>query len=128
MVMRRFDSYKWHWLLAIVTLMKTQKVKEKKEMKKEKMVTRSFKVTKATVMVVDMASCEVETRVALLSGWFTDDDKLLNECKNQLETQLLKVVSVTYKEEFEKLYGMSENEFITHATELEPRTKKDKEN
>ena len=97
-------------------------------MKKEKMVTRSFKVTKATVMVVDTASCEVETRVALLSGWFTDDDKLLNECKNQLETQLLKAVSVTYKEEFEKLYGMSENEFITHATELEPRTKKDKEN
>lgn len=97
-------------------------------MKKEKMVTRSFKVTKATVMVVDIASCEVETRVALLSGWFTDDDELLNECKNQLETQLLKVVSVTYKEEFEKLYGMPENEFITHATELEPRTKKDKEN
>lgn len=93
-------------------------------MKKEKMVTRSFKVTKATVMAVDIASCEVETRVTLLSGWFTDYDNLLDECKNQLETQQLKVVSVTYKEEFEKLYGIPENEFIAHATELEPRIKK----
>lgn len=92
-------------------------------MSKEKMITRSFKVTKATVMVVDIASCEVETRVALLSGWFTDYDKLLNECKKQLESQQLKVVSVTYKEEFEKLYGMPENEFIAHAVELAPRNK-----
>lgn len=87
------------------------------------MITRSFKVTKATVMVVDTASCEVETRVALLSGWFTDYDKLLNECKKQLETEQLKAVSVTYKEEFEKLYGMPENEFIAHAVELAPRNK-----
>lgn len=93
-------------------------------MKKEKMVTRSFKVTKATVMVVDIASCEVETRVTLLSGWFTDYDNLLDKCKNKLETPQLKVVSVTYKEEFEKLYGIPENEFIDHATELKPRINK----
>lgn len=94
-------------------------------MAKEKMITRSFNVTKATVMTVDMVLCELETKVVLLSGRFTDSDKLLVECKKQLETEQLKVVSVTSTEEFEKLYGMPENEFIANANELVPRAKKD---
>lgn len=97
-------------------------------MAKEKMITRSFNVTMATVMTVDTVSCEVETKVVLLSGKFDNSEKLLSACKKHLETEHLKVVSVTSTEEFKKLYAMSENEFINHATELEPRTKKDKEN
>lgn len=93
-------------------------------MAKQKMITRSFNVTKATVMTVDTVTCEVGTGVILLSGKFDDYNTLLDVCKKQMETEQLKVVSVTYKEEFEKLYGMPENEFIAHATELEPRTKK----
>ena len=92
-------------------------------MAKQKMITRSFNVTKATVMTVDTVTCEVGTGVVLLSGKFADYNTLLDVCKKQLETEQLKVVSVTYKEEFEKLYGMPENEFIAHAVELAPRNK-----
>ena len=72
------------------------------------MVTRSIKGTKVTVMCVDT----------------TDAHTFEKEYIVTYDTDTVKHITVTGKEEVVKLYGVSEEEFVAMAKELDPETRK----
>lgn len=90
------------------------------------MVTRTIKTTKAIVMCLDIESAEPCNKSVVVPRTYKDDETLLKKVKEVIETETLKPVNIVDKEEFETLYGMTEQEFIEHAKVLSPRTSTEK--
>lgn len=87
-------------------------------------VTRTITRTEVTVMCLDVEKGESINKDVTLARTFKDDEKLLKEVKKIVETDTIKAVHIVDKIEVEALYGMSEQEFIEHATVLPPRETK----
>lgn len=85
------------------------------------MVTRTIVTTKVNVLCLDVETGEPCNKAITVSRTYKDDDALLKKVRPMLETDVLKVVHIVHKEEIETLYGMTEQEFIEHATVLPPR-------
>ena len=96
-------------------------------MARMRMVTRTVKATKVNVMCLDIEKGEVLNKYATISGVFDNPEKLLKACKEVLDTDTEKAVSIVEKKEIEQLYGMSEQDFISMAELLPPRQVKDNE-
>ena len=91
------------------------------------MVTRTITTTKATVMCLNVVHGEPYTKIVIVPRTYKDDNALLKVVKSIIETDELKAVHIVEKEEIETLYGMSENDFIEHATVLPKRGEKTEE-
>lgn len=91
------------------------------------MVTRTITTTKATVMCLNVVHGEPYTKLVTVPRTYKDDNALLKVVKSIIETDELKAVHIVAKEEIETLYGMSENDFIKHATVLPKRGEKTEE-
>lgn len=91
---------------------------------REKMVTRSMKVTNATVLMVNLETEQTETQVVSMPNVYKDDTKLMKALTKSFEGTNLKPVHVTGSQVVEKLYGMTEKSFMDNATELDPETRK----
>lgn len=85
------------------------------------MVTRTIVATNVSVMCLDVEQGEPCTRTVTVPRTYKDDGVLLKKVKPMIETDNLKAVHIVAKEEIETLYGMSEQDFIEHATVLPPR-------
>ena len=85
------------------------------------MVTRTINFTQVTALTVDVVAQATATQVYTLSGIFTDNDKLIKSLKKEFESDTIKIVSVISTEVQEKLYGMTEQEFMSLAKVLPPR-------
>ena len=85
------------------------------------MVTRTINFTEVTALTVDVVAQATATQVFTLSGTFTENEKLIKALKKEYETDTIKVVSVISTEVNEKLYGMTEQEFMSVAKVLPPR-------
>ena len=96
-------------------------------MAKEKMVTRTVKVTEANVMCLDIERGEPFNERITISGVFDNPEKLLKACKDVIDTDSKKAVAVVEKKEIEQLYGMTEQAFISFAEILPPRKSNDNE-
>lgn len=93
---------------------------------KEKMVTRTLESTVFTVMTVNTENNSVENvTVTLMSVKSMKEADVLKEVANGLPSNHL-FVKIISTETHERLYGMTEAEFIKHATILPDRVKKDK--
>lgn len=88
------------------------------------MVTRTFKGMELTVMGVDTKSAEVSNKTVTLARVIKDASKLLKAVKEVSEVGTYKVVDIVDSKEVETLYGMTEQDFIAHATILDPETRK----
>ena len=88
------------------------------------MVTRTFKGLELTVMGVDTKTAEVTNKTVVLARVIKDENKLLKAVKDAYETDTYKVVQIVDRKEVETLYGMTEQDFIAHATILDPETRK----
>lgn len=93
-----------------------------------RMVTRTVTGTEAEVKVVVISANEITDIKVIVSGEFTDIDKLLKAIKKQTETEDLKVLTIVSTTKIDKCYGMLESEFIKLAKELDPETRKALEN
>lgn len=91
---------------------------------REKMVTRSMKVTNATVLMVNLETQQTETQVVSMPNVYKDDTKLMKALVKSYEGSNLKPVHVSETNVVEKLYGMSEKAFMDSAIELDPETRK----
>lgn len=96
-------------------------------MARKPMVTRTIKTTKVSVMCLDIVSAEPTTEVVELAGTYKADSKLLEKIKSLIETDNLKVVTITSKDEIETLYGMSEDDFVKNSVKLDKETRKEVE-
>ena len=88
------------------------------------MVTRTFKGMELTVMGVDTTTAEVTNKTVVLARAIKDSNKLLKAVKDSYETDTYKVVQIVDSKEVETMYGMSEQDFIAHASILDPETRK----
>ena len=88
------------------------------------MVTRTITTTKANILCVDLEAGEPFNKEVTVLRTYKDNDSLLKTVKPIIETETVKAVSVVDKTEIETLYGMTEQEFIVHATVLPERTAK----
>lgn len=86
------------------------------------MVTRTISTTKAVVMCVDVEAGEPFNKVVSVPRTYKDKESLLKVVKSVIETETIKAVHIVDKTEIETLYGMTEQEFIEHATVLPERT------
>lgn len=85
------------------------------------MVTRTINFTQVTALTVDVVAQATATQVYTLSGTFTDNDKLIKALKKEYESDTVKIVSVIDADVQERLYGMTEQEFMSLAKVLPPR-------
>ena len=85
------------------------------------MVTRTFTVTKATVMCVDVNTDQTQDNEFRVTSEFKNDQKLLARLKELYETDSVKLVYLKNKELTKELYGMPEDEFMKIAEKLPTR-------
>ena len=86
------------------------------------MVTRTIKTTKAKVLCVSIAENKTFEQEVALPRTYKDEKALMKQVKVVLENDNVKPVRVISTEEVETLYGMTEQEFISLAKILPPRT------
>lgn len=93
-------------------------------MARKPMITRTIMSTKATVLCLNVETAEPSNETFELARTYKDNDKLMKALKNQYETEDTKLVHIVDIEEVEKLYGMSETDFMLNAIELDPTTRR----
>ena len=91
---------------------------------REKMVTRSMKVTNAQALLVNLETQETVTQTIAMPNVYKDDKALMKALANSFEGSTLKPVHVLSTSIEEKLYGMTEKSFLENAQELDPETRK----
>lgn len=93
-------------------------------MARKPMVTRTILTTEVNVLCLDVTTAEPFNKVITLPRTYKDEKKLMKVVEEAVNTETVKAVHVVSKHEVETLYGMSEAEFIAHAVELDPETRK----
>lgn len=94
-------------------------------MARKPMVTRTINTTKVNVLCLDTTTAEACNKEVTLPRTYSDDKKLLKLVEETINTDTLKAVHIVDKEEIETVYGMTEADFISHATVLDPTTRKE---
>ena len=84
-------------------------------------VTRTIQTTHCNVLCMDIENREPCNKDVVLPRTYKDEKSLLKAVKKVVETDTLKPVQVVSSMVQETLYGMSEQDFIAHATILPPR-------
>lgn len=92
-------------------------------MAKVKMITKTKVETKATLMVVNLLTKQVEEIEHTVLGVFEDDNALINE----VNIPNIKVVKVEKKEKIETLVGMPLVDYFAQAKEIVKEGKKEEE-
>lgn len=88
------------------------------------MITRTVVSTKVVVMCVNTETAEVFNKDVELAGTFKKEKDLEKALVKKLNTGFERFVQVCSKEKLEKLYGMEEEEFVSLARLLDPKTRK----
>lgn len=88
-----------------------------------KMISRTVFGTKVTAKVVDKNTDEVSTYEAVVAK-VAEDDKAAAKALAKVLPENLVIITVVSFEKVETLYGMTVAEFMAHAVELNPETRK----
>ena len=87
-------------------------------------VTRTIPTTIATIFCVNTEDRSTFEQTITLPRTYKDEAKMMKAVENALAGEPIKAVSITGYEVKETLYGMTEADFIAHATVLPPRETK----
>ena len=93
-------------------------------MARKPMVTRTFETAICEVMTVNTVQAEIENKVVRLARTYKTDDEMLKAVKAITDTDEVKTVKIISAWTETKLYGMSENDFLKYAVELDAETRK----
>ena len=93
-------------------------------MARKPMVTRTIVTTKVNVLCLNLTTCEPFNLDLILPRTYKDDKALMKKVSEQVDNDEQKAVHITATEEVETVYGMTEQDFIEHAVELDPETRK----
>lgn len=84
-------------------------------------VTRTIQTTNVSVLCMDIQNREPINIDVVLPRTYKDDETMLKAVKKIAETDTIKPVQIVSSMVQEILYGMSEQDFISHAEVLPPR-------
>lgn len=90
-------------------------------MAREKMVTRTIGSTEITVLALNLKTREVTEVTFTVPGLVESGTKELKKIQDSKSTSEVSYVTALKCEYKEKLYGMTEEEFLKYAKELPPR-------
>ena len=90
-------------------------------MARKSMVTRTIETTKVTALCVDLGTQRTYKAEIILSGTYDTEKALMKALSKVVDDDVHRAVSVLSKEVVETLYGMDEQEFISHSTVLPAR-------
>ena len=90
-------------------------------------VTRTIPTTKATVLVLNIATGIAEERVVSIPREYKNQKKLREAIEAVVNTETEKLAHIKSTEIVETLYGMSEQKFIQNSDILPPRGTKETE-
>lgn len=93
-------------------------------MARERQITRTINVTTATAVCMDITTMENETKELVITGDVPSAEKVLKDLRKLYDTDTFKVVAIKEMTTVEKLYGLSEVDFLKYAVELDPETRK----
>lgn len=85
------------------------------------MVTRTIKTTKVNVLCLNIADAEPFNQCVELARTYKDEKAMMKAVSAIIDSDEVKAVHIVDSEVCEKLYGMTEQNFITNATELNKR-------
>lgn len=94
-------------------------------MARKAMVTRTIVTTVAQVLCMNLTSAEPTTLEVTLPRTYKDNKALMKAVENAIADENIKPVVVKSTNEVETLYGMAEQDFINHASVLDPETRKE---
>ena len=87
-------------------------------------VTRTIENTTATALVFDKTLAEAENVTITVAGRYTADDKKLAKLLNKMfENTDKKFIEVVDAVSANKTYGITLNDFMANAVELDPKTR-----
>lgn len=93
-------------------------------MSRPKMVTRTVGITRITAVVLNVDTLESHETTITVTGKYEQGTKELKSLLASKSTETLMYVKAISCDYEEKLYGMTDEEFLVHAKELPPRTGK----
>lgn len=85
------------------------------------MITRTLTATECEVLCVDVEAGDTIIENVTVPRTFKNDEALMKALKPLVETEQIKPVHIQKKTVTETLYGMTESDFIAHASVLPPR-------
>ena len=87
-------------------------------------ITRTVEATRVTALVFDKIIAEARNETITVSGKYTiDDTKLEKICQKRLTTDTVKFIEVVDVSDASKVYGITLEQFLTNAVELDPKTR-----
>ena len=86
---------------------------------KEKMVTRTVKMTRVEMLIFNKETNETFDKVFEIPK--KSREKEILKAINEIIGEGFKALTILSQEPFEKMYGMSENEFLRLASELDDK-------
>lgn len=89
------------------------------------MVTRTIQTTKANVLCLDIEKGEPFNKVVVLPRTYKDEKSMMKVVEGAINTDTVKAVHIVDSSVQETLYGMTEQDFISHADILPHRTTPD---
>lgn len=95
-------------------------------MARKVMITRTIKMTVATVKILDLETEKVFSQPVSVPHTYKSDKDLLDKVKEVRETDTEKVVSLVSVDVVSTRYGMDEDGFLKNATVLPPLGSKNK--
>ena len=93
-------------------------------MARERQVTRTINSIEVTAICMDISTNEVSDKVLTITGDTPTNEQALKQLKKVYETETFKVVAVKEIKVTEKLFAMSEIDFLKYAVELDTETRK----
>lgn len=92
-------------------------------MARKPMVTRTIVTTRVNVLCLDIQTAEPFNKEVSLPRTYKDEKKLMKAVESVVNSDTIKAVHVVDQETVEKVYGMTEQNFIDNAIELDPTTR-----
>lgn len=90
-------------------------------MPRKPMVTRTFRAVDCRVLCLDIETKETSEQEITVYGHYRSDAQIRDAARRQVETDTLRVVSVSLGDTYEQLLAMDEPEFIKLAHKIPPR-------
>lgn len=91
-------------------------------MARKPMITRTLTATECEVLCCDVEAGDTVVEKVKVSRTYKNDEALMKALRPLVETEHIKPVHIISKSVTETLYGMTEEEFMSHAKVLPPRT------
>lgn len=86
--------------------------------------TRTIKKQTVVCLVFDKNTAEASNTTVTFPAPIEDEKKLFKACEKALDTDNIRLIEILDSRIDEKVYGLTAEQFMAYAVELDPKTRK----